>query len=364
MVSNVLLGGLAGYYLQTTFITFDEAEEIEGEWRLIHNRLFDSDFSTPRAEVYGPNFEGGQHRRHLWSMGVAALWSCMERAMAGISIEQHAAIVTSAVAMSLDRWGCCSDPGIWDFSHLEPLLRAAATKGRTRYLGDCWMLCTIVLERQSDARAKSGGSVVHRADVLAERRAAAGRWIRHGGESMLRAESPVWEAGDSVRLFEPVAKGGVGVAASRMLLEAGVKVAAHVCRCDLGGGGGCFIGSFAEAQQLNFRLKAGAEAQWVRVLTAVEAAGVAPVPGVRVRAVGCNLSRVNMVSVEPEPVRVRARLLAQLKQARAAGEEAQEGTQVWLDRFLATLEVGDLQPAPRATGAWDAAADAAGAHVV
>jgi hypothetical protein len=35
MVSNVLIGGLAGYYLQTTFITFDEAEEIECEWRLI-----------------------------------------------------------------------------------------------------------------------------------------------------------------------------------------------------------------------------------------------------------------------------------------------------------------------------------------
>eukprot|EP00966_Prymnesium_polylepis_P074908 1737818-Prymnesium_polylepis.1 len=59
MVSNVLLGGLADYFLQTTFITFDEAEEIEGERRRIFNRLFDRDFSSPRAEVYSPNFEGG-----------------------------------------------------------------------------------------------------------------------------------------------------------------------------------------------------------------------------------------------------------------------------------------------------------------
>ena len=110
MVSNVLLGGLAGYYLQTTFITFDEAEEIEGEWRRIFNRLFDRDFSSPRAEVYSPNFEGGQYRRHLWSMGVASLWSCIERAMAGTSSEQHAVVATSAVARALDRWGCCSDP--------------------------------------------------------------------------------------------------------------------------------------------------------------------------------------------------------------------------------------------------------------
>jgi hypothetical protein len=126
---------VAGYYLQTTFITFDEAEEIEGEWRLIFNRLFDRDFSTPRAEIYSPNFEGGHHRHHLWSMGVAALWSCLERTMAGTIGEQHAVVATSAVAISLDRWGCCSDPGSWDFSYLEPLL-LAATKGSTRYLGD------------------------------------------------------------------------------------------------------------------------------------------------------------------------------------------------------------------------------------
>eukprot|EP00966_Prymnesium_polylepis_P127098 2939524-Prymnesium_polylepis.1 len=85
------------------------------------------------------------------------------------------------------------------------------------------MLCTIVLERQSEARARRGGPGVHRADALAERRAASGRWARHGGESVLRAESSAWQAGDSLRLFEPEARGGVGVAASGELLEAGVK---------------------------------------------------------------------------------------------------------------------------------------------
>jgi hypothetical protein len=73
MVSNVLIGGQAGYYLQTNFITFEEAEEIEKEWWMIFNRLFCRGISTPRAELYGPNFEGGHYRQHLWSMGVAAL---------------------------------------------------------------------------------------------------------------------------------------------------------------------------------------------------------------------------------------------------------------------------------------------------
>eukprot|EP00966_Prymnesium_polylepis_P077154 1787225-Prymnesium_polylepis.1 len=61
LVSNVLLGGLAGYYLPTNFITFDDAEEVEKEWRLIFNRLFNRDISTPRAELYGPTSEGGHH---------------------------------------------------------------------------------------------------------------------------------------------------------------------------------------------------------------------------------------------------------------------------------------------------------------
>ena len=103
MVSNVLLGGLAGYYLQTNCITFAEAEEGEKEWRLIFNRLFFRDMSTPRADLYGPTAEGGHYRRLIWSVGVAALWKCLERAMAGALGEQHSIAASSAVALSLER---------------------------------------------------------------------------------------------------------------------------------------------------------------------------------------------------------------------------------------------------------------------
>ena len=74
----------------------------------------------------------------------------------------------------------------------------------------------------------------------------------------------------------------MGVKVSRVLRDAGVKVLAHVCD-----GGGAFIRSFAEAQQLNPRLRADAEGEWMRVLAAVEAAGTAPVPGLAVSAAGC-----------------------------------------------------------------------------
>ena len=274
MVSNVLLGGLAGYYLQTNFITFDEAEEVEKEWRLIFNRLFNRDISTPRAELYSPTAEGGHHRKHIWSVGIASLWSCMERAMAGALHEQHALVASSAVAMSLERWGCCGDPNTWNFTHLEEQL-TIATGGVTRYLGDCWMLCTIMLERQSRARSVRGEPGAHRADVLAERRAQLGRWIRHGLAApckALAADAPAWQVGDSARLFEPAGMGGLGIAVSRELLDAGVRVLAHMCD-----DGGAYIGSFEDARTANKRLRASASAEWHRVMAWLQGARVAPV---------------------------------------------------------------------------------------
>ena len=81
-------------------------------------------------------------------------------------------------------------------------------------------------------------------------------------------------------------------------------------------------------------------------------------------ACGFCATRLAVTEVEPRAFRARAALLSQLRAARARGEQAAEGSQVWLDRLLDTFDVGDAAPAERILGAWDAAADAKGAHVV
>eukprot|EP00966_Prymnesium_polylepis_P102792 2381483-Prymnesium_polylepis.1 len=58
--------------------------------------------STPRADLYGPTAEGGHYWRHIWSVGVAALWTCLERAMAVLHCGHP-----------------CKDPNLWEFAHLE-----------------------------------------------------------------------------------------------------------------------------------------------------------------------------------------------------------------------------------------------------
>jgi Ribonuclease HI len=127
---------------------------------------------------------------------------------------------------------------------------------------------------------------------------------------------------------------------------------------------GAFIGSFEEARQLNVRLRVGDRAEWERVVALLKQNGVAPVQGVLVNAYGFCASQVDMTSVESAPVRARAALLEQLRRARARGEGEAEGTQVWLDRLMDTFDVEDSVPQEKPRGAWDAAADARGAHVV
>ena len=51
--SNALLGGLGGYYLQTLYITYEQAEEVEAAWRRVYRLKFGRECSicqsTPRV---------------------------------------------------------------------------------------------------------------------------------------------------------------------------------------------------------------------------------------------------------------------------------------------------------------------------
>jgi hypothetical protein len=59
LVANALLGGLAGYYLQAAYITWEQAEEIEGAYRKIWNAKCGRAWSTARIGIYEPGFGDG-----------------------------------------------------------------------------------------------------------------------------------------------------------------------------------------------------------------------------------------------------------------------------------------------------------------
>jgi hypothetical protein len=136
MVSDALIGGLAGYYLQTMYITFEQAEEVERKWRSIYRWKFGGELieahSKPRAYYYQPRGKGTQRRRHLWGVGLTALTTCVNNAIADVDDTAQRAATRSAVALSLEHWGCREDPQTWDWGHLveelERSLRRTACK--------------------------------------------------------------------------------------------------------------------------------------------------------------------------------------------------------------------------------------------
>ena len=150
VASNALLGGLAGFYLKTLYITFEQAEEIEREWRAVYKSKFGRSYeearSKPRAYLYQDRGRGAVRRVHLWAEGLAAVAACFNDAIADVHDTPQRAAARSEVALAMDRWGCCGDPNKWEWRHLAAALEEHLKKAPCKQLGEAWMLATCVLE--------------------------------------------------------------------------------------------------------------------------------------------------------------------------------------------------------------------------
>jgi hypothetical protein len=227
MVTDTLLGGVVGFYAQTLWVSFEEAEVVERKWRCIFNRKFKREGSAPRAGLYERRPDGGWWRRHVWGMALAALKVATDKTMADVAATGSRAAARSAVALAMERLGCRSDPRWWRCAHLQAKLEAKLRKSGPRYLGDAWLLATMLLEGACDG-------VEHAEDALgaaAARRL--GRWELAGelpASDLLHPEAPHWKALVSPLLFQPTAEGGLGAEPALELTEAGIVAVEHLCK--------------------------------------------------------------------------------------------------------------------------------------
>lgn len=129
-ISNVLLGGMAGAFLQTSHATFEELEEIERMWRRTFCKFARRDFSAPIGELYGSSEGWEKGRSHLYCFGMASLYATVEKTMADRDASPAREAVRSAVALAMYSWGCRSDPGRWSWDHLKFELCAAAYEAK------------------------------------------------------------------------------------------------------------------------------------------------------------------------------------------------------------------------------------------
>ena len=150
IVSNALLGGLAGYYLKTLYVSFEQAEEVEREWRCIYRSKFGRSFeemrSKPRAYYYQDRGKGAVRRVHIWAEGLSAVATCMNEAVADVHDTPQRAAARSEIALALERWGCCSEPNQWKWGHLRESLEAQLKRSPCKHLGEAWMLAKCLLE--------------------------------------------------------------------------------------------------------------------------------------------------------------------------------------------------------------------------
>ena len=116
-VSDALIGGIAGYYLQTFFISFEQAEEVEREWRSIFRWKFGGKLQEPESKprAYFYQFKGARarQRKHLWAVGLEAISAATGAALADVDATPQRNAARTSIALALEAWGCRGDPNKW-----------------------------------------------------------------------------------------------------------------------------------------------------------------------------------------------------------------------------------------------------------
>lgn len=347
LLSNALIGGIAGYYLQTFYISFEQSEEIEREWRTIFRRKFGGKLevadSTPRVFFYQGRAKGLQRRQHLWAVGLEAIVASFDSAMADVDDTPQRAAARTTIALALEAWGCKQDPHTWSWQHLEVELERSLRRSSCRQLGDAWMLATCMLEQ---AQRQNWAALEDTADVSAWTRdfdgecaARWGRWRQRApAGDPLHASAPSWRPPQSTLVSEPVARGGLGLEPEAWLLNAGVSAVGHMCRTVVRANG---VGThewrrdYAAARRANPRLPAhgAAAAAWARQLQRLEAAGALPEAQERADAL------------------TTPTIAAALRAEERRHEERVVVNDAAVDRVLSALEVGEVR-ARRSAERW------------
>ena len=354
MVSNALLGGIGGFYLQTLYITFAQAEEVEAKWRRIFNRLFSRDSSTPRAELYEAGPSGAVVRVHLWGVGLAAVHSAVEKAMTDVHNTAAREAARSLIASAMWRWGCRSDPQQWEWLHLREALESELRRSQSRHLGDAWMLAAVLLEAETAVDSEEH-------NLERERVRRFGRWQEAAPGALgpaLSANAAHFAAPRSQLLFEPAGRGGVGAPVNARLLEVGVVAIGQMCK---DGATGPEWMSFEDARGAlaDSDLRAADERHWSVVLEWLQQHAQ---PVGQERIVSCRqLPREPEASNGTEEG--REHLLAEAARVRQLPRDQQGSVEEWEARLEEAFPGAFEPPGVWRTGTFDADAAARGARI-
>ena len=353
VASAGLLETTGGAYLHAMYLSFEEADFLEGKWRKVYNRFFCRDPSAPRAELYpflsqsARRRQGTIVRTHLAAVGMSSLVSATMKALADVHPTGQRAACESSIAFALSKWGCRCSPNEFGLSHLSGTIAETLKGQKARDLGDAVLLALGLLE---GAHPEGGEEVEEELAAEAARVAAAGRWR---GWCNVGPASALWQGANyfsphvSQPLFEPCGSGGLGLAPEAALLEIRVAEIGHLCMPTFVGDtwGGVFMSS-EEASSRIAGWPGGTRVRkaWDRVVDALVVGDVHPVRAVRV----CPLERSRPLAREEAVDAEAVDALVQQLGRMATGEEG-PGDQRSMRRSLSRCFVG---ASPRPAKEW------------
>ena len=210
LVADALLGGIVGFYHQSQYLTWCEAEQLEAAFRRAYNRRFGRPASSARWPFYTAAEGSRPKRRHAWSVALAALFAVVQECISEPQSTQQRRAMRSAVAASLVRWGCRVAPHTWDFRHIRQALERELNSARIRFIGDAYMLAAII--GREDRRGGTLGWV----------------WLSppDAGDP-LHQDALHWAAHSSEMVFEPGTAGGLALPPAEHMLQAGLVAVEH-----------------------------------------------------------------------------------------------------------------------------------------
>ena len=219
LVSDALIVGLAGFYLQTLHITWAEAEKLEALWRSAANRALGRKRDTPRLEFYLP----GAGRTHLFAVNLSAKMGAGCRAMGDLEGTPQRGAARSALALAAARWGCCGDLAEWKFGHITDELERAMGHAHHRTFGEGWLLAWALCER-----SVLGDEFEQ--EELEDYMSAQPRFIMYDGDVALSSKAPHFKPPRTTALFESSGDGGLNLPVRAALVNAGVLGVGQLCQ--------------------------------------------------------------------------------------------------------------------------------------
>ena len=229
--SDALIGGVVMHSCQSMAVSFQLADKLEAEWRTIFSRAFRRPIGAPAAELYLDDARSGAPMRtHIWTLGLACIYTSVNRAMADVHATPQRSAARSGVALAMRHWGCRTDPNLWRLDHLQPHLERELTAGKVHNIFDAYLLACILLEgavRDDESR------VALEELRIGDRVRGLGRWeiaVPFAPGDPLRTEALHFKPPESMLLFQPSEDGGLGIEPAPALIHCGIVAIGHVCK--------------------------------------------------------------------------------------------------------------------------------------